>query len=225
MTLKTNGDGTYQALALIPGTYSVEVSAPGFSTAKNAGLDVHVKTRAEQDFNLAPGAATDTVEVTSTVQGAADAVCRRGQRDWHGADQRPAAECPPLRRPGAAGAGIFKNPGAANPAPDRFSSNGNLETQNYFALDGVDNNSGSTNLQEGSVQNVQPPPDAIQEFRLQTRTYSVEFGTSAGAIVNATTKSGTNKLHGSVWEVCAQQYLRCEQLGQQTRDWDSAWEG
>lgn len=70
--------------------------------------------------------------------------------------------------------GIFKNPGAANPAPDRFSSNGNLETQNYFALDGVDNNSGSTNLQEGSVQNVQPPPDAIQEFRLQTRTYSAE---------------------------------------------------
>jgi hypothetical protein len=96
--------------------------------------------------------------------------------------------------------GIFKDPSAANPAPDRFSSNGNLETQNFFALDGIDNNSGSENLQEGAVQNVQPPPDALQEFRLQTRTYSVEWGTSAGAVINATTKSGTNKFHGDVWE-------------------------
>ena len=87
-----------------------------------------------------------------------------------------------------------------NTAPDRFSSNGNLETQNYFALDGIDNNSGSTNLQEGSVQTVQPPPDALQEFRVQTRTYSAEFGTSAGAVINATIKSGTNGFHGDVWE-------------------------
>ncbi len=87
-----------------------------------------------------------------------------------------------------------------NTAPDRFSSNGNLETQNYFALDGVDNNSGSTNLQEGSVQAVQPPPDALQEFRVQTRTYSAEFGTSAGAVINASIKSGSNAFHGDVWE-------------------------
>src|SRR5207302_3691117 len=87
-----------------------------------------------------------------------------------------------------------------NTAPDRFSSNGNLETQNYFSLDGVDNNSGSTNLQEGSVQAVQPPPDALQEFRVQTRTYSAEFGTSAGAVINASIKSGANGIHGGVWE-------------------------
>jgi hypothetical protein len=85
-------------------------------------------------------------------------------------------------------------------APDRFSSNGNLETQNYFSLDGVDNNSGSTNLQEGSTQTVQPPPDALQEFRVQTRTYSAEFGTSAGAVINASIKSGSNGFHGDVWE-------------------------
>src|SRR5207245_4411232 len=87
-----------------------------------------------------------------------------------------------------------------NTAPDRFSSNGNLETQNYFSLDGTDNNSGSTNLQEGSVQVIQPPPDALQEFRIQTRTYSAEFGTSAGAVINASIKSGTNQFHGDLWE-------------------------
>ncbi|MBS1822786.1 MAG: TonB-dependent receptor [Acidobacteria bacterium] len=198
--LKTNNDGSYQALALIPGTYSVEASATGFSTAKNVAVEVHVKTRAEVDFNLKPGATSDTIEVSSEFQGlqtqSADVgnVIGTTQINDLPLNARRYADLALLEP------GIFKNPGAANPAPDRFSSNGNLETQNYFALDGVDNNSGSTNLQEGSVQNVQPPPDAIQEFRLQTRTYSVEFGTSAGAIVNASTKSGTNKVHGSAWE-------------------------
>ncbi|MEK6396983.1 MAG: TonB-dependent receptor, partial [Terriglobus sp.] len=198
--LKSNGDGAYQALALIPGTYAVEVTAPGFSTSRNANVEVHVKTRAEVDFDLKTGSASDTVEVSTTTQGlqtqSADVgnVIGTTQINDLPFNARRYADLALLEP------GIFKNPNAANPAPDRFSSNGNLETQNYFALDGVDNNSGSTNLQEGSVQNVQPPPDAIQEFRLQTRTYSVEFGTSAGAIVNASTKSGTNAVHGSVWE-------------------------
>src|SRR5207245_7839082 len=65
---------------------------------------------------------------------------------------------------------------------------------------GIDNNSWSENLQEFSVQVVQPPPDAVQEFRVQTRTYSSEFGNSAGAVINATIKSGTNEYHGNVFE-------------------------
>lgn len=198
-TLQTNQDGTYQALALIPGTYSVEAAATGFGTAKNPSVEVHVKTRAQVDFEMKVGA-TDTVEVNAAAVAlqtqSADVgnVVGTTQINDLPLNARRYADLALLEP------GIFKNPSVANQAPDRFSSNGNLETQNYFALDGVDNNSGSTNLQEGSVQNVQPPPDAIQEFRLQTRTYSTEFGTSAGAVVNASTKSGTNKFHGSAWE-------------------------
>ena len=48
------------------------------------------------------------------------------------------------------------------------------------------------------MQVIQPPPDALQEFRIQT--YSSEFGTSAGAVINASIKSGTNPFHGDVWE-------------------------
>lgn len=199
-TLKTNQDGTYQALALIPGTYEVEVTAPGFGTTKQTGIEVHVKSRAQVDFDLKAGGQNDTVEVSAEVLGlqtqSADVgnVVSTQQINDLPLNARRYADLALLEP------GIFKNPAVANNAPDRFSSNGNLETQNYFALDGVDNNSGSTNLQEGSVQNVQPPPDAIQEFRVQTRTYSTEFGTSAGAVVNASTKSGTNKFHGSAWE-------------------------
>lgn len=199
-TLTTNQDGVYQALALIPGTYEVEVASPGFGTSKQTGIEVHVKTRAQVDFELKAGSQNDTVEVSAEVLGlqtqSADVgnIVSTTQINDLPLNARRYADLALLEP------GIFKNPAVANNAPDRFSSNGNLETQNYFALDGVDNNSGSTNLQEGSVQNVQPPPDAIQEFRLQTRTYSVEFGTSAGAVVNASTKSGTNAFHGSAWE-------------------------
>ena len=55
-------------------------------------------------------------------------------------------------------------------------------------------------MQEQSTQSVIPPPDALQEFVLQTRTYSAEFGTSAGAVVNVSTKSGTNQFHGDGWD-------------------------
>lgn len=197
---KTNDDGTYQVLGLIPGTYSVEATAQGFGPAKNPSVDVHVKTRAQVDFTLKVGSTQEQIEVSAsgiqlqTQSADVGVVIGTSQINDLPLNSRRYADLALLSP------GIFKNPAVANPAPDRFSSNGNSETQNYFALDGVDNNSGSTNLQEGSVQNVQPPPDAIQEFRLQTRTYTTEFGTSAGAIVNASVKSGTNKFHGNAWE-------------------------
>src|SRR3984885_6836288 len=197
---KTNGDGEYQVLSLIPGTYSVEATMTGFGPAKNPAVEIHVRTRAQVDFTLIVGATQEQVKVTDTGVRLQTQSAEVGS----GVPSQQINDLPLNARRYADLAllspGIFKNPSVANAAPDRFSSNGNEETQNYFALDGVDNNSGSTNLQEGSVQNVQPPPDAIQEFRLQTRTYSAEFGTSAGAVVNATTKSGTNRIHGSVWE-------------------------
>jgi hypothetical protein len=199
-SVTTNTDGTYQVLGLNPGTYSVEATASGFGTAKNSGVEIHVKSRAEVDFALQVGSVAVQVEVRDTTVAlqtqSADVGTTIGTTQINDLplNARRYADLALLSP------GIFKNPSVANAAPDRFSSNGNSETQNYFALDGVDNNSGSTNLQEGSVQNVQPPPDAIQEFRVQTRTYSTEFGTSAGAVINASTKSGTNKFHGNVWE-------------------------
>jgi len=63
-TLTTNQDGTYQALALIPGTYAVEASASGFGAVKNPSVEIHVKTRAQVDFEMKAGA-TDTIEVNT----------------------------------------------------------------------------------------------------------------------------------------------------------------
>jgi hypothetical protein len=197
----TNDAGEYQFTALLPGTYSLSATAPGFSVQVRNDIEIHVQSRPSIDFALRIGAVSEVLEV-----GTAAPLLQTQTADVGGVVQEKQIRDLPLNGRRYADlalleAGIQKNvTNPNNQAPDRFSSNGNLETQNYFSLDGVDNNSGSTNLQEGSVQTVQPPPDALQEFRVQTRTYSAEFGTSAGAVINASLKSGANSFHGDVWE-------------------------
>jgi len=200
-SVTTNGDGEYQFAAVIPGTYSVQATAQNFESAVSTHVEVDVQSRPAINFTLKVGTSSQVVEVSSITP-----VLQTETADVGGVIQSEQINDLPLngRRYSDLAlleAGIQRNQvNTSNAAPDRFSSNGNLETQNYFSLDGIDNNSGSTNLQESSVQVIQPPPDALQEFRIQTRTYSSEFGTSAGAIINASIKSGTNQFHGDVWE-------------------------
>jgi hypothetical protein len=200
LSTPVNDAGEYQVLALIPGTYSVRVTAQGFETAIRDGIDVHVQDRIAVNFTLKVGAVTEQVTVTgqeSLLQtqtadvGAVVETQRVNDLPLNGRRYADLALLEP---------GVNKFYAANNPAPDRFSVNGNMELQNNFLLNGIDNNSWSENLQEFSVQVVQPPPDAIEEFRVQTRTYSTEFGNSAGAVINATIKSGTNGYHGNLFE-------------------------
>ena len=78
--------------------------------------------------------------------------------------------------------------------------NGNRTFNNVFLLDGVDNISYSNSFRGENVQLVQPSIEALQEFKIQTNAYSAEYGRSSGAVVNATIKSGTNSMRGSVYE-------------------------
>ena len=78
--------------------------------------------------------------------------------------------------------------------------NGNRTFNNVFLLDGVDNISYSNSFRGENVQLVQPSIEALQEFKIQTNAYSAEYGRSSGAVVNATIKSGTNSVRGSVYE-------------------------
>jgi predicted porin len=85
--------------------------------------------------------------------------------------------------------------------------NGNRTFNNVFLLDGVDNISYSNSFRGENVQLVQPSIEALQEFKIQTNAYSAEYGRSSGAVVNATIKSGSNSLRGSVYE-----FLRNDKL-------------
>ncbi len=199
-TSQTDQTGAYQALALNPGTYTVSASAKGFNEEVRTGVVVHVQSRVLADFTLRVGQVRQEVQVVSTAAQlqtqTADMGFIVGSRSINDLplNGRRYADLALLEP------GVQKDYSPNNPAPDRFSVNGNNELQNDFLLDGVWNNSGSENLQEFSVQVVQPPPDALQEFNLQTRTYSAEFGNSAGAVINASLKSGANQFHGDLWE-------------------------
>lgn len=200
VTTPANTSGEYQVLALIPGTYSVKVSSPGFESVLRDDIVLHVQDRLSIDVTLKVGSVTQEVVVTGR-----EPILQTETADvGNVVDSRQVNDLPLNGRRYADLAllepGVQKFYAANNPAPDRFSVNGNLETQNNFLLNGIDNNSFSENLQEFSVQVVQPPPDAIQEFRVQTRTYSSEFGNSAGAVINATIKSGNNGYHGDLFE-------------------------
>ena len=87
-----------------------------------------------------------------------------------------------------------------NAASGAFSANGLRPAQNNYLLDGIDNNSNAVDFLNGTNFVILPPVDAIQEFKVQTAEFSAELGRSAGAVLNATIKSGTNSLHGTAWE-------------------------
>ena len=92
-------------------------------------------------------------------------------------------------------------------ASGSFSANGERPSQNNYLLDGIDNNSNLVDFLNGTAYAVRPPVDAIQEFKVQTNDYSAEFGRSAGAVLNASIRSGTNQFHGNAWE-----FLRNDKL-------------
>ncbi len=117
----------------------------------------------------------------------------------------------------------FLAPGVA-PAPagisnrgeeSGFNANGNFSTWNNYTLDGADNNSFTTNLQERSVQVVQPPVDALEEFRVQTRTYSAEFGRAAGRGDQRVDQAGQQRVSGQRLRVLPRRGAQREPVGEQ----------
>jgi hypothetical protein len=106
------------------------------------------------------------------------------------------------------GAGVSPaEPGSRVETSSGFSSNGARSLQNNFLLDGIDNNANLGDVLSGSAYVVQPSVDAIAEFKVETNSYSAEFGRGNGAIMNAVIKSGSNQFHGDVFE-----FLRNEKL-------------
>ncbi|MGB9402385.1 MAG: carboxypeptidase-like regulatory domain-containing protein, partial [Candidatus Acidiferrales bacterium] len=202
VTTNVDSAGEYQVLTLIPGTYSVKASAAGFDAVLRDNIELHVQDHLSINFALKIGSIKTEITVTGgepllqTQTADVGSVVNEKHINDLPLNGRRYADLA-LLEPGVI---RLWSPPSGNDATDLFSANGNSQLQNNFLLNGIDNNSFSENLQEASVQVVQPPPDALQEFKIQTRTYSAEFGNSAGAVVNATIKSGTNGYHGDLYE-------------------------
>ena len=211
----TNANGEFIFPGLRVGAYEVaaELRLPAHGAGERA---VERADRAQVDLQLSVGAVSEEVTVT----GRSELLQTQTADIGTIVDQRQVQDLPLLGRryselafltPGvvAAPAGI-----SSRGEDTFFNANGNYATWNNYTLDGADNNSFSTNLQERSPQVVSPPVDALQEFKVQTRTYSAEFGKAAGAVINASVKQGTNKFSGSLFA-----FLRDESLNANT--WDN----
>ncbi len=194
--------GEYVLPNLKIGAYAVAAEIPGFKRVIQQGVTLNVQQRLQVDFTLEVGDISENV----TVSARAEVLQTQTAGIGLAVTQRTITDLPLLGRRYAELA--FLAPGVA-PAPagisnrgeeSGFNANGNFATWNNYTLDGADNNSFTTNLQERSVQVVQPPVDALEEFRVQTRTYSAEFGRAAGAVINASIKQGTNAFRGNVYE-------------------------
>jgi hypothetical protein len=196
---KSNGDGNYFFGPIKTGNYTISASAPSFQTTVEQNIVVHVTDRLNIPLALKPGKATETVTVTSvaplmqtqTAETAVDVDSKflndapLANRNWVFIAQEAPGVTPGVGR------------GAGN---GDFSSNGQHAEQNNYMLDGVDDNVSNSDYINGSEYNIAPPPDAIAEFKMETSNYSAEIGRGHGAVINATTKSGTNAIHGDVWE-------------------------
>jgi outer membrane receptor protein involved in Fe transport len=203
----SGSDGFYTVPLLQPGPYTVRASLQGFRVSLREGVRVTVESTSRVDVRMTVGALEESVRVT------ADAPLVETSSAAMGTviDQKKVVELPLNGRnftqlgtlipgvvappPGLGGAAGDATPGGFGAATAGFSVNGMRNQSNNFLLDGASNND---TFNTGFV--MRPPPDAIQEFKIQTHSYSAEYGRNSGSVVNVVTKAGTNELHGAAWE-------------------------
>ena len=203
VTTQTDSNGNYLFPNVRIGAYRVSAELQGFATAVVERVEVVVNARQRVDLTMQPGAVTETVTITEAAQLLETDSSVRGQ-----VVQRQQIVNLPLNGRSYANLTLLA-PGVRESSQNgittagreaSFNVNGLRNTFNNFLLDGVDNNAYGTSNQSFSSQVVQVSPDAVAEFKVQTNTYSAEFGRSGGAVINASYRSGTNEFHGALWE-------------------------
>jgi hypothetical protein len=202
-SIKTSSSGYYAVSPLKIGHYSVTCAAPGFKTETRSGLMLNVNDRLGVNFNLTIGQATEKVTVS-----ASDAPLLQTEDSSTGqiVSEKVINDTPLNQRNyvfvAQLAAGVAQTP----PAYGRSQVNGDFDAngvgpyQNDFILDGVDNNTSAIDFLNNASYVIKPPPDALAEFKVQTSNYSAELGHGGGAVINASIKSGTNAIHGNLWE-------------------------
>jgi hypothetical protein len=202
LTTRTGADGIYRFSPVRIGSYQLKAIAKGFETESQAGVKVDIQSHVLLNFTLRPGSETQVIEVNSAPPVLQTQDASVGQV----VDQNSVNNLPLNGRNFtflaqlAAGVNTPQADTRGNAASGAFAANGLRPAQNNYLLDGIDNNSDTVDFLNGTNFVVLPPIDAIQEFKVETSDFSAEYGRSGAAVLNATIKSGTNQIHGAVWE-------------------------
>jgi hypothetical protein len=197
---RTNESGRFSLPYLLPGAYTVTAELTGFKRFSQDGVQVRVGEATEVQITLEVGQITESVEVTAQVPLLDTTTPSLGQV----IDQRRILELPTLAgnafelallTPGVVnGTNLRDRKPAFNNGNSQISTDGNGMYNNEFQIDGVSNT-----FADGAARArvaFSPPQAAIQEFKMQTSTYDASAGHTIGAVVNVSTTSGTNDLHG-----------------------------
>lgn len=216
-TSQTTGSGVYRIAGLPPGVYSVTVSAQSFKEHSDKDVRVEAETPRGLNVQLTPGAATETVTVSSEGQSGlqTESANVTGTITSQQVAQLPSFGRDPYEllrlAPGIFGDGARTADGKGGFLPNnvgvgssgnslyqvenqpQISANGQRASENNFTIDGVDVNS----LTHGGAAVVTPTEESIQEIKVLSSTYEAEDGRNSGAQIKVISKTGTNSLHGS----------------------------
>jgi hypothetical protein len=199
-TASTNAEGGYVVPYLAPGTYKIEVEKSGFKQYVQTGVLLATGDKLRLNAALEVGQISERVEVstagsllqTESAELNQSFEAKKIQElPLNGRNFQSLLTLVPGVQPSNSHVGIFDNPQGTQ----FMQVNGQNNSANNFQIDGVDNNEPLLGL----VVQI-PPAEAIQQFSVSTSNYDAEFGRAVGAVVNVTTKPGTNQFHGSLYE-------------------------
>jgi hypothetical protein len=197
----TNSAGYYTIPGIAIGPYQVTAETPGFKKSVRSGVTLEVDDRATIDFILEVGGVSDSVVVnaeaplvdtSSATLGKVVDNKRVVELPLNGRSGLSLVELTPNTRSQAASHSGFADRGTG---ASFFSVNGGVSGANMQIIDGTTN----LNPRQGDA-NINLTADAIQEFKVQSGVMSAEYSYTLGGVVNTVTKSGTNELHGTLYE-------------------------
>ena len=210
---KSGTSGSYRIDFLLAGNYKLRVSAPGFKTYEQTGIALEAGVPVTIDPRLNVGAVNETVEVTEGAPLIQTSNAELGTT----VTQRDIIELPLVNR--NAYTLLDLTPGVqSNTVTQSFGA----PTQRSIINGGINNGSGSTNYFLDGAPNLNqlntgagliPNPDALQEFRVQTSNYGAADGRFANGVVNAIVRSGTNTVHGTIFEFLRNPHLNAQPWG------------
>ncbi|PYT21318.1 MAG: hypothetical protein DMG58_32465, partial [Acidobacteria bacterium] len=196
----TNESGNYAQTHLTVGTYKITVEATGFKTSVQENVPISVDANARVDLTLQVGDVTQEVTVSE-----APPLLKSDRADVSDTlSAREVSELPVLNRnftqlelllPGTSKMN-WQHASSENPQGGiQINTNGQLFGMNNFMIDGADNNDPVL-----GIIMINPAIDSVQEFKLTSANYDAEFAQAGGSVIQVETKSGSNQLHGSLFE-------------------------
>ncbi|HET9178563.1 MAG TPA: TonB-dependent receptor [Terriglobia bacterium] len=206
----TNSSGDYTFSTIVAGTYTLQIAQQGFQTYKRTDVPVTINAVQRADITLTLGAVTQTVEVTG-----AQPILQTDTSEVHANIDTPTLTNLPVPL-GRNYQQIYRAEPGFSPPVNNHSYPTNPARSLSFNVNGTSNNQNNTQIDGVSTYNVQlphvnsyvPTLDSIQQVNVATDSFEAEQGFAGGAAINVETKSGTNQIHGDVFEYHNNNHLK-----------------